>query len=162
LGNKWKNENNPLDLQNSLRGFHRMKKLLSISLSWLMLLSGLQLTLSLHYCGGELADSKVSLTGHIASCGMEGETDECPQPGNHLESSCCNNQTSVYAVDQNFTPSFPEFKNFEQPVLQVFILSEIQNFNALTAYNRIYTNVSPPINLLVSDVNLSDIGVFRI
>lgn len=139
-----------------------MKKILSISVALLMLLSGLQLTISRHYCGGELADAKVSVTGHVASCGMEGETDECTQPGNHVESSCCNNQVSTYAIDHNFAPSFTSFKAFEQPVLQVFILPEIQNFNAITAYNRIYTDVSPPPNWLVSDVNLSDIGVFRI
>lgn len=139
-----------------------MKKILSISFALLMLLSGMQLTISQHYCGGELADAKVSLTGHVASCGMEGETDDCTQPGNHVESSCCNSQVSVYAVDHNFAPSFTSFKAFEQPVLQVFILPEIQNFNALTAYHRIYTDVSPPTNSLVSDVNLPDIGVFRI
>ena len=139
-----------------------MKKLFSISVAFLMLLSGLQLTISRHYCGGELADAKVSVTGHVASCGMEGETDDCTQPGNHVESSCCNNQVSTYAIDHNFAPSFTSFKAFEQPVLQVFILPEIQNFNALTAYNHFYTDVSPPLNLLVSDVNLSDIGVFRI
>ena len=127
-----------------------------------MLLSGMQLTISLHYCGGELADAKVSLTGHVASCGMEGETDDCTQPGNHVESSCCNNQVSTYAIDRNFAPSFTSFKAFEQAVLQVFILPEIQNFNAITAYNRIYTDVSPPPSWLVSDVNLPDIGVFRI
>lgn len=127
-----------------------------------MLLSGMQLTISQHYCGGELADAKVSLTGHIASCGMEGEIDDCAQPGNHVESSCCDNKVSVYAIDHNFSPSFSEFKTFAQPVLQVFILPEIQNFNAFIAYNRIYTDVSPPPNWLVSDVNLSDIGVFRI
>lgn len=139
-----------------------MKKILSISVALLMLLSGMQLTISQHYCGGELADAKVSLTGHIASCGMEGETDDCAQPGNHVESSCCKNKVSVYAVDHNFSPSFSEFKTFAQPVLQVFILPEIQNFNAFTAYNNIYTDVSPPPNWLVSDVILSDIGVFRI
>jgi len=139
-----------------------MKKILSISVALLMLLSGLQLTISHHYCGGELADTKVSVTGHVASCGMEGETDDCAQPGAHVESHCCNNQVSVYTVDHNFAPSVTEFKTFEQPVLQVFILPEIQDFNALTAYNRIYTDVSPPPNWLVNDVNLSDIGVFRI
>lgn len=139
-----------------------MKKILSISIALLMLLSGQQLTISRHYCGGELADAKVSLTGHIASCGMEGETDDCEQPGNHVESSCCNNQVSTYSIDHNFAPSFTSFKAFEQPVLQVFIHPEIQNFNAFTAYNSIYTDVSPPPNWLVSDVNLSDIGVYRI
>jgi len=139
-----------------------MKKILSISVALLMLLSGLQLTVSRHYCGGELAEAKASFIGHIASCGMESETDECTQPGNHVESNCCNNQVSVYAVDHNFAPSFTSFKAFEQPVLQVFIIPEVQNFNVFTAYNYFYADVSPPINPLVSDVNLSDIGVFRI
>jgi hypothetical protein len=139
-----------------------MKKIVSISFALLMLLSGMQLTISQHYCGGELADVNVSLTGHIASCGMEGETDDCDQPGDHIKSHCCNNQVSVYAIDHNFAPSFTAFKAFEQQVLQAFILPEVQNFNAITAYNRFYTDVSPPPNWLVSDVNLSDIGVFRI
>ena len=139
-----------------------LKKILSISIALLMLLSGLQLTVSRHYCGGELADSKVSMLGHIASCGMEDETEECTQPGNHIESTCCNNQVSVYSVDHNFTPSFSEFKSFEQPVLQIFILHEILNFNTLTIHSNFYTDVSPPTDLLVSDVSLSDIGVFRI
>lgn len=140
----------------------KMKKLFSISIALLMLLSGMQLTISRHYCGGELADLKVSLTGHTASCGMENGTEGCPQPGDQIKSHCCNNQVSVYAVDHNFAPSFSEFKTFGQPVLQVFILAEIRNFDALTAYNRIYTDVSPPPNWLVSDVNLPGIGVFRI
>lgn len=139
-----------------------MKKILSISVALLMLLSGMQLTISQHYCGGELADAKISLTGHFASCGMEDKTDDCAQPGDHVKSSCCNNKVSVYAIDHNFSLSFSEFKTFAQSVLQVFILPEIQNFNAITAYSHFYTDVSPPPNWLVSDVNLSDIGVFRI
>lgn len=139
-----------------------MKKLLSISIALLMLLSGMQLTISTHYCGGEFAESKVSLVGHIASCGMESATDECTQPGNHVKSSCCNDEISAYEIDHNYSPSFSEFKTFAQPVLQFFILPEIAGSYSATAYNRFYTDVSPPVNLLASDVNLSDIGVFRI
>lgn len=140
----------------------RMKKIFSISVALLMLLSGLQLTVSRHYCGGELADAKVSLTGHIASCGMETATDDCTHASTIEESSCCKNKVSVYEIDHNFAPSFTSFKTFEQPVLQVFIIPEVLNFNAFNAYNHYYTDVSPPINSLVSDVNLPNIGVFRI
>ena len=127
-----------------------------------MLLSGMQLTISRHYCGGELADAKVSLTGHVASCGMEGEADECAQPGNHLESSCCNNQVSVYEVDHNYAPSFTEFKAFSQTLLQVFVIPENITFHSLTAANQIVTDVSPPGNLLLKAVSLPKICVFRI
>jgi len=139
-----------------------MKKLLSISLALLMLLSGMQITISMHYCGGELADSKVSLTGHLASCGMEGETDECTQPGNHVESSCCNNQVSVYALDQNYSPSFSEFKAFPQSVLQVFTVPENSSFHSKSATNITSTDAGPPENTLVNAVSLPKICVFLI
>ena len=139
-----------------------MKKLFSISVAFLMLLSGLQLTISRHYCGGELAQSKVSLTGHVASCGMETATDDCTQPGNHVESSCCNNKVSVYAVDHNFTPSFTDFHSFAQNVLQVFIVPESTSIRSFTVINLSSTDTSPPGNPLVDAVSLPKICVFRI
>lgn len=140
----------------------RMKKILSIAVAFLMMLSGLQITISRHYCGGKLAETKVSAIGHLASCGMEGKNDECHQPGDHIKSHCCDSQVSVYALDHDFAPSISELSTVEQPVLQLIFLPKIQNLNAQVAYERIYTDVSPPTCWLVSDVNLSDIRVFRI
>jgi hypothetical protein len=139
-----------------------MKKLFSISIALIMLLSGMQLTISNHYCGGELADSKVSVVGNIASCGMESATDECTQPGSHIESSCCNDKVSVYAVDHNFTSSFTDFHSFAQTVLQVFIVPESTLPYSYTAINLSSTDTSPPGNLLVDAVSLPKICVFRI
>jgi hypothetical protein len=139
-----------------------MKKLFSISIAFIMLLSGLQLTISRHYCGGELADSKVSVWGHVASCGMETATDDCTQPGNHVKSSCCNNKVSVYEVDQNYSPSFTEFKAFAQTVLQVFVIPENITFHSLTSFSNLYTDVSPPGFLPANAVSLPKICVFRI
>jgi hypothetical protein len=139
-----------------------MKKLFSISIALLMLLSGMQLTISKHYCGGELAQSKVSVLGQIASCGMESGTDDCIQPGNHIESSCCNNQVSVYAVDHNFNPSITEFKVFPNIVLQIFDIPVSIAVNSLTALNQSNINHSPPENILVNAVSLPKICVFRI
>ena len=139
-----------------------MKKLFSISIALIMLLSGMQLTISRHYCGGAHADAKVSLLGQIASCGMEGETDDCAQPGNHLKSSCCNNKVSVYEVDHNYSPSFTEFKAFAQTVLQVFVIPENITSHSLTAVNQIVTDVSPPGFLPATAVSLPKICVFRI
>jgi len=139
-----------------------MKKLFSISIALLMLLSGMQLTISRHYCGGELADSKVSLIGHVASCGMESSSDECTQSGNHLKSSCCNDKVSVYEVDHNFSPSVSEFKDFAQTVLQVFPVPENITFHSLTQLSNLYTDVSPPGFLPINAVSLPKICVFRI
>ncbi len=139
-----------------------MKKLFSISIALLMLLSGLQLTISTHYCGGELADSKVSVLGHVASCGMESTTDKCTQPGNHVESSCCNNKVSVYAVDHNYSPSLTEFKAFSQTVSQVFAIPENTSFYSHTTLLQTNNGESPPVNYLASAVSLPKICVFRI
>lgn len=139
-----------------------MKKLLSISIALLMLLSGMQLTISRHYCGGELADSKVSIMGHVASCGMETGNDDCTQTGNHVKSRCCNNQVSVYAVDHNFNPSITEFKAFSNTVLQVFDIPVSIAVDSLTALSSINTNHSPSENTLANAVSLPKICVFRI
>jgi len=127
-----------------------------------MLLSGMQLTISTHYCGGKLADSKVSILGQLASCGMESATDECTQPGNHVKSSCCNDNVSVYAVDHNYSPSFTGFKAFSQTVLQVFTISENSTLHSITPLGQLFTDVSPPGSLLVHAVSLPKICVFRI
>jgi hypothetical protein len=139
-----------------------MRKVFSILIALLILLSGVQLTISRHYCGGKLAESNVSIVGHLASCGMEGEADQCQQPGSHIKSHCCNNLVSIYAVDPDFTSSFFKVKTVENTVLQLFILTEDQNFYTFTTYNCFYTDVSPQANSLVSDVDLADICVFRI
>jgi len=127
-----------------------------------MLLSGMQLTISRHYCGGELADAKVSLIGHLASCGMETASDECTQPGNHVKSNCCNDKISVYAVDHNYSPSFTEFNAFAQTVLQVYPIPENITFHSLTAEIQIITSASPPGFLPANAVSLPKICVFRI
>lgn len=139
-----------------------MKKLFSISIALLMILSGMQLTISRHYCGGELADSKVSVFGHIATCGMESGTGECAQPGNHVESSCCENQISVYAVDHNYSPSFTEFKAFAQTVLQVFYIPENSSLHSITPNSHLLPDVSLPGFLPANAVILPKICVFRI
>jgi len=127
-----------------------------------MLLSGMQLTISMHYCGGELADSKVSVLGNVASCGMEGTTDTCTQPGSRLDTHCCDNTISVYSVDHNYSPSFSEFKTFSRSVLQVFTLPEKGSFQSFSATNLTSTNASPPENKLVHAVSLPKICVFLI
>lgn len=139
-----------------------MKKLFSISLAFLMLLSGMQLTISRHYCGGELADSQVSVWGHVASCGMETETDNCTPANTIEESDCCKNKVSIYTIDHNYSPSFTEFKAFSQTVLQVFTIPENITLRSLTPASQLYTDIYPPGFLPTSAVSLPKICVFRI
>ena len=140
-----------------------MKRVFSILFALLILLSGTQLTVSAHYCGGELADSKVSVWGGVASCAIEDKkTDECAKPDSHLDKHCCNNTISVYEVDHNYSPSFFEFKTIAQSISQVFTLPENISFYSLTSFFQNNANTSPPESLLASAVSLPKICVFRI
>lgn len=139
-----------------------MKKLLSISLALLMLLSGMQLTISMHYCGGELADSRVSIVGHLASCGMEGIVDNCTTSESSLDESCCKNQFSVYEIDHNYSPTYTEFNTFAQNILQVYLIPASITFHSYTAINLTSTDASPPENALLHAVSLPKICVFLI
>ncbi len=138
-----------------------MKKILSISFALLIVLSGMHFNLATHFCEGKIAAVKVSFTGESASCGMENDKDYL-LTGIHIEKHCCDNQDSVFAVDNNYSPSFSEFKAFSQTVLQVFDIPENIAINSLTAFDYSNINFSPPDNLLANAVSLPKICVFRI
>ena len=137
-----------------------MKKFYSISLAVLILIAGMHLTFATHYCGGSIAASKISVSGELASCGMEGAEDTCPLSGDHFKSHCCDDEVSVYAIDNNYSPSFPDIISISQNILQAFYLpiSEVLPSSSLISLNN---NVSPPGELYISAVRLIDICVFR-
>jgi hypothetical protein len=81
-----------------------MKKVFSISMAVLVLLSMLHLTVATHYCGGEIAASKISLSGKLASCGMERAEESCPIQGNLMKSHCCDDVVTLCRRDRNYTP----------------------------------------------------------
>ncbi len=139
-----------------------MKKFLSISVSLLILLSVMHFTVATHYCSGKIAATKVSFSGELASCGMEGPVDRCPSTGKHLGTNCCKDKVSVFVVDNNYASSAFEFKAFSQPVLQVFDIPASGGIHSLSVLNFINTNVRPPGNFMVSAVSLPGICVFRI
>jgi len=123
----------------------------------------MHVTIATHHCGSDNATiKKMSINGELASCGMEGPDDQCSLPGKRFRTHCCDDKVSVLAVDNNYFPSFSEFKAFSQHILQVFDISESFQFHSLTAVNLISTSVSPPGIFLVSAVSLPDICVFRI
>jgi hypothetical protein len=139
-----------------------MKKILSISFALLILLSGMHFTIATHFCEGELSDSKVSFSGELASCGMEGSVDRCFSSGKHSDSDCCKNEVSVLSVDHNFSPSFTVFKIFSPNLLQVFEVPACIQIHSLTAVNITCANAQPPGNFLINAVSLPKICVFRI
>jgi len=139
-----------------------MKKGASILFALVILLSGTHLTIATHFCGGNVAASKVSLSGKLASCGMEGTEGSCPLPGNHLATHCCNDQVTTIGIINNFTSPVSFLEENSENILQVYNVSESQSFHSITVSSNIYTSISPPGRFSTNSVSLDDICVFRI
>lgn len=138
-----------------------MKKLFAISFVLLILLSGMHLSIATHICGGEIAAVKWSFSGAKATCGME-NPDESYPVHDEIASNCCHNEVSFYTVDNNYNPSSFQIKEVTKCLLQVFDIPESISIRSFFIESTLLYSISPPDNLLVSRVSLSDICIFRI
>jgi hypothetical protein len=82
-----------------------MRTLLSIPLAILILFSGLTVNIATHYCGGSAVATKVSLSGELATCGMEQGTPE-NSSRESIKSHCCDNSISSFSFNSKFVPSY--------------------------------------------------------
>jgi len=139
-----------------------MKKGASILFALVILLSGTHITIATHYCGGKVAASKVSLSGILASCGMEGTEESCPIPGNYLATHCCDDQMNTIGIVNNFTSPISLLLENARNILQVYYVPDSQSFHSITVSNNFYTSISPPGRFSPNAVSLNDICVFRI
>ena len=138
-----------------------MKKILSILFAFLILLSGMHLSVATHICGGEVAEVKWTFTGEKASCGMEHKNQTCPVR-NGIKSNCCRNEVSVYSVDSNYSPSVFHICKISNNISQVFTVPVSLGTQSLLASHLLCSSNEPPGKLLTSAVLLSNICVFRI
>lgn len=138
-----------------------MKNILILLVASFILLSGMHFSIARHFCGGEVADVKISFSQDKASCGMEDSESGCSEHG-ELASNCCTNDLSVLTVDNYLSASSLQIKQISQPVIQLFFLPMMLSLYSLEPYFQTYTDASPPDNLIGSAVSLPKICVFRI
>lgn len=137
-----------------------MKKVLTIIIAVILLASGMKVTLDHHYCCGNLVDVKISVTGKLASCGMEQTESGCPgHPA--INKKCCDDQISFYSLNSNY---YPEYLELAHPFSQRDIFPvHIGNFISGNSFNADAVDwVLPPGLNLKSALTPSEICVFRI
>jgi hypothetical protein len=139
-----------------------VKKVFSIFLSLLILAAMLHLTVATHYCDGNVAVSTVSLTGKLATCGMECSEKGLPLSGTNFTKHCCDDIVTFCGIDSNYTPSFSFLPESYQYNFQVFSIPTGSPVYYIAVLKSLYTNVSPPEALRSTSVDLSDICIFRI
>jgi len=134
-----------------------VKRILSISLSIVMLFALLHISVATHYCGGRIAGTNISLSGKLASCGMEDNKTELPLTGTVISRHCCDNVLNYFGISGNYFPVFsfvPEsFQNNFQ-VMHLFTELPVSSAQNLKSF---FANVSPPGVLLPNSVDLSEI-----
>jgi len=141
-----------------------VKKTLSILAVLLVVTAMLHVSVAHHFCGGELVASKISLSGALASCGMEGDEGNCPheQSGEHIKSHCCDNVITSYSIDNNYTPASKAVAGFDQVKFQTPVISVENPVRIVFLAVRPLSDLSPPGQLMTSAVDLPAIRVFRI
>lgn len=140
-----------------------MKKITSISLTFLILTAVLHLSIATHYCHGNETAMKVSLTGKLAGCGMESSEKVLPiVSGTYFSRHCCDDVIIFCGIDSNYTPSFSIVPESFQYIFQVFAIQPGIHINSSADLIPLYANVSPPGALMSTNVDLSEICIFRI
>jgi hypothetical protein len=137
-----------------------MKKVLTILLAVIFPVVGMQITLDRHYCGGKLADVKISVTGKMASCGMEQSESNRPDHPT-IDNKCCEDKVSFYSITSNYCP---EHFKLAQPIFERDILPlYVGNLISGNTHNAILTDwVLPPGDNLTSRLTQPEICVFRV
>jgi len=138
-----------------------MKKLFSISFALLILLSGMHLSISTHFCGGQIAAVRWSLSGEKATCGMENSKSAIPCE-KEIMTNCCHNEEASLTVDNNYSPTSFHITDVIKKVSQVYAVPVSLIPYHSTYFSTFYTDVSPPDKTIANAVSLADICVFRI
>ena len=124
----------------------------------------LHFSVARHYCRGELVASRISLSGTLATCGMEAGNEECPfgQRGDLIESHCCDDVIASYSIDNNYTPASQATDGFTRTKIQVPATAVESTVRFSVILHQNWSDISPPGQLMASSVDLTDIRVFRI
>ena len=129
-----------------------------------MLTAMLHLSVAAHFCGGKIAGLKISVSGKLASCGMEDDNtgNNLPMPGAQLSKQCCDDVITYLGIDTDFTPSFSTVPEYYQVNVKTLNVTAGFTPDSPVALSTFCTDASPPGALKFTSVDLSDICVLRI
>jgi hypothetical protein len=82
-----------------------MRKILAIPVITLILFTGIKVNFATHWCGGSVAATKVSLSGELATCGMEHQGDKRSE-ADLYKNLCCDDVLKTYSFSCNYIPSY--------------------------------------------------------
>lgn len=139
-----------------------MKKIIPVSLMLLMLIALLHFSVATHYCSGTEAGSRISLSGKLATCGMESGDNDLPLTGLHFTRHCCDNVLVFCGINGFYFPSFSFVPESCQTNFKIFSIPAGISVNTTGYLKTTYTSAGPPDILSSSSVDLASICILRI
>lgn len=136
-----------------------MRRLIAISLAFLILIISMKVSVDFHYCSGKLAQSKIVIGSGKATCGMEESENNCKTNSSSTfsKSSCCKDE-----LKQINTDNFQQVYHFKLSSIEYITL--IQQTNELSFFKEFevvsFHCYRPPPD--ITAVSLSFTGVFLI
>ena len=138
-----------------------MKRLVSIPLIFLILFSGVSVKIASHYCGGYVAATKVSLSGELATCGMEKpENDNSYQET--FSKHCCDDVTASFSISNIYLASFFSIDDTEQHIIDLEFSPTDLSSNNEPAINIYSNNIKPPGAISLISTDQPVLCIFRI
>jgi hypothetical protein len=121
----------------------------------------MKVSVAVHFCGGDLAATRITLYGEKASCGMEHQK-SADSAILQLSSNCCIDEVSVSSSDKEFSFSRINLSELSESLIQVFTLPfNYLNILSDNVHNSI-SDIRPPGISSIIPVDLSSICVFRL
>ena len=138
-----------------------VRKILAIPLIVLILFSGISIKFATHYCQGSVFATRVSLTGQLATCGMEHHEDHNLSQES-ITSECCDDVLSAYTLSNNYLGSTFHIDNPNLTGTYFVFMPFHTEVVAPITHVPSYSNIRPPgMNDLYTPA-IQTLCVFRI
>lgn len=137
-----------------------MKKVSSIFFALVVVVSMMHVSIAMHFCRGEIAQVKVSLSRELGSCGMENENNHKSLPAG-LSNHCCDNKLSVFTIEDSYSYENYQPKDLRHnQIIPPFILLP-ESVSLFSFQLSDMSSFRPPGNDFIYSVYLPFICVFR-
>jgi len=124
-----------------------LKKVISVVLTLLMLISTSSIGYAQHFCGDYLAKATISIGHTHLNCGMEKHEPDCETEDVQAEisrKSCCKNNISKIEIDENYNGSNLEVK-LNTTFVAAFIITHINLLFEEDGRSNQFTDYKPPL-----------------
>lgn len=140
----------------------QVKKIISIQLLLLIIFSGIRLNIATHYCQNIVAAKVVSLSGKLASCGMESPSRTKSQE-DLFTRHCCDDIVRTFTIAKNYFPSsISSLQEIAREVIYIFIIPVSIFTNGEQSVYTASGETRPPGLFYTGSVEQQVICIFRI